>query len=403
MKKDKRDKNTVSIIVPAVLNPESARQCMDVLLEQKGKSFEIILLTDKTYKCRHTENPRVEVVEIKNYGGSKIKTLASGLKPAGGDIIVWIDPHYIPEGAGWLENLLRPFEDDSVGAVSGRVRPLCEGGNKMNRLLHYTVTSHSAPQPKKISEIDLLSFKCDAVRTDILRDIGVEDISSLPRLSENVELSLRIKNAGYKIMFQPAAGAMEYQGEAGKNPSIADSLLTGLSYGQADATIGRRWDVQWLNGPFFMVALISILLPITFFWGIPYAVIGAGLIFLWGWFSGFHIPYIPWEWPIALVNLFVYVVIILLIRDDWAASVFDPQKWHPAIIRQVVFVLAIPLSYVLLMVVLSCKTALKGMCGMKSSLYLPGLIILTFFWQFLLAVGYTKEKLLPKYKIQHSR
>jgi hypothetical protein len=52
-------------------------------------------------------------------GGAEYYTLKNaGAREASGDVVVFIDSDVIPE-TGWLENLLRPLEDEAVGVVAG--------------------------------------------------------------------------------------------------------------------------------------------------------------------------------------------------------------------------------------------------------------------------------------------
>lgn len=391
----------ISIIVPALYSPESARQCLDVILEQDHDSFEVVLATDSAYKCRHIDDPRVKL--SKTSAGqlpNRLDLLRQKADEAKGDIIVWIDPHYSPIDKNWLKQLVAPFNDPAVGAVTGNFTPKkrktmkCSPGGMMeNAASVLPVYKHN-----KLTEVDILTLQCDAIKADILLDSGAAQRHKVPPQAEHVELSLRISHRDYKIFYQPDAVVQPCRKKIETVQPLARILSSALESGAADAFLTGKWQVDWLHSRFFMVAILTVLLPLIAVVSIPYAAIGAGLVFLWGWFTGFRLPLIPWEWPLATVNLAVYLAIIFIIRDDWAAGIFPPRTWHPSIIRQLMFVISVPLSYLLITVATAGKTALKSVTGIKCLHYLPIVIFLSALWHILSGIGYAKEKMLGKYK-----
>ncbi len=392
--------NLVSVLLPALSDTQTARKCLDALVGQHYEPFEIIVLAGSSYTSPHQSDKRVRIARVSATGGmGRMGLLAEGLKRIKGGTAVWVDPRYIPAGGDWLQHLVEPFKECSVGAVTGRNRFSSGSGRHFGGLLDFAVDSFPAHCGKRRKEVPVISLKCDAFRTELLKKILSTVDPAPPRPAEPVELSMRIRQEGYRIIYQPGvqsvAGSVP---DASLRPAPGDTLIGALRFGEADAFLGRRWGIDWLHGRIYMAAILSLfLIPLALI-SVPYATIAAGLLFGWGWFFGFHIPFLPWEWPVALVNLGVFIAVILAVRDDWAPWLFPPRRTHPAIIRQWLFVFSMPISYILITLAAGFRTALGGISGISKIHYLPPLALVSALWHVLSGIGYAGETFRPKYK-----
>ncbi len=394
----------VSVIVPAISGTRNIDRCLNMLLKQRYNPMEIILLSGGGYEGGHTNDSRIKVVETQAGTSPAITAVLDEVRGAiSFDTAVYINPGYRPEGKEWITHLTAPLDNDETGAVSGTV--VSAGGRTggFREAFSSAVDSLSEPKGRRRKFSDVVSKSSCAFRCDLIKELELDSNSKLPVEASPVELSMRIREAGYKIVFAPEARAVCQKPAAENAPPLFSTLKSGIRYGAADAFLHRHRGIDWLHGRIFMVAILSILAPAAALYNLPYGVIAAGLVFGWGWFMGFHIPPIPWEWPVALVNMAVYVCIILAVRDGWAASIFPPRHWHPAIIRQWLFVFSIPLSFLLLLVVNGLKTAAGGIDGIKSAIYLPLLIPATTLWHFLSGLGYGMEKFRPSFRFANEK
>jgi hypothetical protein len=158
--------------------------------------------------------------------------------------------------------------------------------------------------------------------------------------------------------------------------------------GRIDHLMGEKWKIDWLQGRLFMAVFLSLfLIPVGLF-SLPLAVIFAGVLFAWGWFLPFRIPPIPWDWPVAVLNAGVYTVIILWIRDTWAADIFPPRRWHPAIIRQWCILASMSVSYLLLAGTIATKKVLLNAHSIKDILLIPVTAVLGTVWHVMTGVGF---------------
>lgn len=90
------------------------RECLEALLKQSYKNFEIILLTD--YK-NNLKFPRLRKYSYGKYV-EPAKKRDDGARKAKGEIIAFIDDDAYPQ-RNWLKNIIGNFDDRQVAAVGG--------------------------------------------------------------------------------------------------------------------------------------------------------------------------------------------------------------------------------------------------------------------------------------------
>ncbi len=399
MSDNKQTNGLISIIMPPLHGPGMACRCLDALLKQHCGRLEILVPADGSCCRRHRNDSRVKFAGSKPEAlPSRLQMLRKGLESAAGEITVFADPRYLPAGDDWLLQLTEPLKEPDVGAVTGRIQPNRSPGGNFPQLLSRALDSSLAHHGRRRESVDLLTLKCEAFRSGLLKElVGGEDIS-VPPDAEAVELSIRIRMSDHKIIYQPLASVVRREDTDSAASAPRNILTAGMRFGEADAYLGRTWGIDRGGGRLFMAAVLSLLpVPLAFF-SVPYATIAAGLLFGWGWFFGFRIPLIPWEWPAALANLGVFIALILAVRNRWAPSIFPPLEFHPAIIRQWLFVISMPVSYMLITLAAGFRAALRGVCGLRSLVFFPLLAVLASLWHLLAGVGYAREIFLPRYK-----
>jgi glycosyltransferase involved in cell wall biosynthesis len=117
----------VSVIVPFYRAEPFIGACLDGLLAQEAMPDPIeFLMVDNNSGDRSAEivaavdDPRVRLLVETTQGAYAARNRA--LREARGDMVVFTDPDCVPEPR-WIQELLAPMADDSVGIVMGRVLP----------------------------------------------------------------------------------------------------------------------------------------------------------------------------------------------------------------------------------------------------------------------------------------
>lgn len=102
-----------SIIIPFKDYSEYLYQCLDQLVKQTYRNFEIILLPDKKERINYN---KAKVIETGVKGPAEKRDL--GVKSARGEILAFIDDDAYPD-SDWLKNSLHHFSDKNISAVCG--------------------------------------------------------------------------------------------------------------------------------------------------------------------------------------------------------------------------------------------------------------------------------------------
>ncbi|MFA6238883.1 MAG: glycosyltransferase [Bacteriovorax sp.] len=114
----------ISIILRSYNEEKWIGACLDAIMAQNYKNFEIILVdnnsTDLTVS-KARQYP-VKVVNLKEFKPGY--SLNLGIRESKGEYLVCISAHCIPTNEHWLGNLLKAFDTDKVAAVYGRQEPM---------------------------------------------------------------------------------------------------------------------------------------------------------------------------------------------------------------------------------------------------------------------------------------
>ena len=120
----------ISVIIPAYNEKEVVGRCIQSILADDFKDYEIIVVddgsTDETGNVVAARFKGVRLLRLKDNEGI-CRAVKHGIDNSGGDIIAKIDADSMaPEG--WLRRLNGHFKDPSVSAVGGSYEPLVQDG-----------------------------------------------------------------------------------------------------------------------------------------------------------------------------------------------------------------------------------------------------------------------------------
>lgn len=202
---------TVSILIPA----HNEDQVIDKLLQQMTQltypknKLEIIMIddasTDKTgiIADKYSEhNSFIKVLHRdKKIGGKgKASALNDGIKLSKGEILLFFDADYLPQG-GIVEKLVSAFSDPKVGAVQGRPVVLNEPKNLLTRMIALERISGFRVDEQARDDLGLIPQFGGTVggfRHSVLDAIGGFDESML---TEDTDSTISVYLAGYKVNY----------------------------------------------------------------------------------------------------------------------------------------------------------------------------------------------------------
>lgn len=133
-----------------------------------------------------------------------------GIAKASNDILVFVDDDVVVE-INWLSNLLRHYDDGSVGGVGGRVKIPGIGTGPTNLRTGsirdgFVIGNWNPPITSTIEVQHLLGCNM-SFRRDLLVQLGgFDNFFRRFNFREETDLCLRVKGLGKKLLFDPEAG-----------------------------------------------------------------------------------------------------------------------------------------------------------------------------------------------------
>ena len=215
-----------SIIIPVYNNVLDTLLCVLSLLESAPKSaFEIIVADDCSDDAtaqlvskiggavRHIRQP-------KNYGF--VGNCNAAAKHARGHTLIFLnnDTLVLP---GWLEGLLRPFEQlDHVGLVGSKLinwdGRLQEAGGilwKDGSAWNFGRGQNPVdPEFNYLKDVDYCSGASIAIPIQLWRELQGFDPSFTPAYCEDSDLAFRIRDAGLRTIYSPESELIHHEGRS---------------------------------------------------------------------------------------------------------------------------------------------------------------------------------------------
>jgi GT2 family glycosyltransferase len=204
-----------SVIVITLNRPDYVRQCLEALERQEPRPDQIIVVDSS--KDDLTANmvanfPGVLYLRNDNGFGRMTTSRNIALKHSTGEIIAFVDDDAFAH-AGWLAGLVAAYTSPEIGAVGGRALnnvpgEETQGVDRIGRLTKYgNLESNFAADPGKTIEVDHIIGCNMSFRREVLARLGGfrEDFPGISGVSEDSDMSLRVRKLGYTILFTPAA------------------------------------------------------------------------------------------------------------------------------------------------------------------------------------------------------
>lgn len=191
----------ISVVIPAYNAQEKLGACLDALGRQTlpREEYEIIVVDDgSTDGTREIVAEQDVVLLCQRHQGAAAARNA-GARRARGEIILFTDADCIPE-PNWIRAMTAPFADKDVMGVSGRICTFQKGLVPRFIQLEY---DNRYENIARHAYIDFISTATGAYRRGVFLQNGGfrEDLLG----AEDAELSFRLANAGYKMVFAPQA------------------------------------------------------------------------------------------------------------------------------------------------------------------------------------------------------
>jgi glycosyltransferase involved in cell wall biosynthesis len=192
----------VSVIIPARNAERTIGPCVDSLLalQYPAQRLELRVVdngsTDGTAARLAAYREQLAIVREPRPGAAAARN--AGLRGAAGEIVAFTDADCVVD-PGWLAALVRPLRDPAVGIVGGTILALAPA----NPVERFGETIHDHRMAIEEYDPPYVITMSWASRVGVLRELGGFDERF--RRCQDVELSYRALQAGYRFAFAPAA------------------------------------------------------------------------------------------------------------------------------------------------------------------------------------------------------
>ncbi len=219
----KIDHPKTSIVIPLFNKTLYTFNCLKSLLENTGDvPYEIIVVDDASTDdtpAMLSQVANIKIVRMSQNAGF-LASCHAGAEVAKGRYLVFLN-NDTQVRRGWLSSLISPMESDpSVGLVGAKlVYPdgnLQEAGgiiwNDASGWNYGRSDDPDKPEYNFVREVDYCSGACITVRRDLWEQLGGFDKRYSPAYYEDTDLAFAIREAGYKVIYQPKAEVVHHEG-----------------------------------------------------------------------------------------------------------------------------------------------------------------------------------------------
>jgi len=196
----------VSVIIPAWNEQVGIVRTIKSILQSNYKNFELIIVndgsSDKTDQMVNffinNYDGNIQIKYFKKENGGKASALTLGIKNATGEIVITTDADCAVDDEA-IKNLVKHFSRKDVMAVAGNVRV----GNSKNIIgsiqkLEYLYGFYFKRADSLLNSVYIVGGAAAAYRKEVFEILGYFDTNII---TEDIEYSTRILNAGYKICY----------------------------------------------------------------------------------------------------------------------------------------------------------------------------------------------------------
>src|SRR5438876_5877765 len=216
----------ISIVVPVFNQFRFTQACLASLQEHHGpERFEVIIVDDCSTDVTAEAVPRMPgVVYLRNETNSGFITSCNrGAEAARGKYLVFLNNDALVR-PGWLTALLDTFaEEPQAGIVGSKlVYPdgrLQEAGGIIwgdaSGWNYGNSDDPGKPEYNFLREVDYCSAATLMITKSLFEAVGGFNEKYAPAYYEDTDLAFKVRQAGYKVLYQPLSEVIHYEGATG--------------------------------------------------------------------------------------------------------------------------------------------------------------------------------------------
>ncbi|KQP61098.1 glycosyl transferase [Methylobacterium sp. Leaf108] len=257
----------VSVIVPTRDRAELLAVALDGLLERTAYGpLEVVVVDNDSREpatrdlfARYANEPRVRIVRVP--GGFNFSDLSNrGAAAARGSVLLFLNNDIEVVEEGWLRELVSIAVDPEVGAVGAKLLypdgTLQHGGIVLGigGVAGHSHLGLDGDDPGYFARMTLsqevsgVTGACLAMRAGVFAQVGGFDAEHLAVAFNDVDLCLRVRQAGYRIVWTPHARLMHHES---KSRGPEDTPEKRARFEAEIRVMHDRWEPQLRSDPFY--------------------------------------------------------------------------------------------------------------------------------------------------------
>jgi len=275
----------VSIIIPTI-GRTTLKECLESIRRQKYPDCEVIIILAKNCKLPVKLHPDEKLVI--NESGDITSALNIGIKESSGEILVILNDDNVIPSEDWIEKGIHCLECTETAYVSGPSLPAPQS-SLYQRCFGYALSSYWASfkmaRRYRIAQPRNPADETSIVGPGFYRKRALQRINGfkLKGTGQDVELSMRLKRAGYAIRYAPQLFLYHNH-----RATLKAFFLQIFKWGNSRIQIFRLHPSELVRKPFFLAPLLFIgylvalpillaigptlsVIPLTVYFGISFA------------------------------------------------------------------------------------------------------------------------------------
>lgn len=203
-----------TVVIATYRRPDHVRRCLEHLARQTARPREIVVVDASEDRRTHAvvaDWPEVRYLRNDAGAGTLATSRAIAFAETDGDVIAYLDDDAFAR-PDWLESIVRPYADPTVAAVGGRAlngQPGedAEGVDRIGRIMpDGRLTGFFAADPGRDLDVDHMLGANMSYRRSVADQLGgVHDFYPGTCLREDADMPLRMRRAGHRVVYTPAA------------------------------------------------------------------------------------------------------------------------------------------------------------------------------------------------------
>lgn len=217
----------VSVVVPVFNGEKDIGECLARILDSVGCNFEILVVNDASTDQTQViaEDAGVRVVTLLEQSGPAVARNRA-VKACRGEIVVFVDCDVmIPSDT--LRDLKEHLEENQYAAVFGSYDLNPKAGNLVSV---YKNLMHHYYHQQSNREAHTFWSGCGAIKKVVFEELGGFNQAFARPSIEDIELGMRISEAGYSIGSVPGIQVQHTKRWTLKNLIYTDVLLRGIPW-----------------------------------------------------------------------------------------------------------------------------------------------------------------------------